>query len=834
MRGRTFTVALALALAAVPCVASGALAAEYEVGVGVRSINPTQAEIDTGKVYLGGFGISGIPQINSRTATGVLGEGASVRAFAVSAGANAFAVADMEVQGWFVATKDGPYGIIDMRKEVERRTGGSLPAKSVVIQSDHTHSGADAMGVWGGIPLSYRKRIFDRTVDAVVAAWDSRRAGTLYYGEADGTGLLSNQFEGDPGNQAVDGALRVLQARDADGDAFATLLNFSAHTTVLGSGNRKVSGDWVQRINPMLEQRLGGAVMTMVGTLGRTQPRDRGCEDPAVVGSDERALCDLDEYASRVTEVAQVAVAASQPIAGEALVRTRSYLIQDPATNVALLGLLVFGDAIQTPVNRAVTPPWLAGNVLGTVAATARIGDVLLLSGPGEMYPQIPTAVRTALAGKYRGVMTAGLANDQLGYIMAPFPEAYPKPICTTLFGNCGDVAPSCAPTEPQDCVSPVDNDNYAFNVSHTLGERLICAFLRGAGELRDEGTTYRQANPNCTPFVNDLVHGDGADVGTGMVPVDAPHPPGVETFTGAEAGGPIKAGAGDVDASYHVGASAGQYASTRDEDFHGFEDPSMQTTKNKPSYGIQARLRARAVVVEGADGARVAFIKNDLYIPQDLLYRRVGRILAADPSLRLGPENIAMMVTHNHSSPYYSSLGAGAWTFQDVFDVRFYEYYAQRMADAVKQAVAGLKPARVGASVSALDKPHRHSFGPAIADDGTPAGYPVSDADHDLSVVRFDDISDPQAPEPLAIIVNYSLHGEGLERQRPHLTRLDGTARADGRPQDQGVDALSRSRASAPPRWSDRRITPSTSGSSSTIVSTPRRSWRRGTWPTP
>lgn len=62
-------------------------------------------------------------------------------------------MADTEVQGWCVATKDGPYGIVDMRREVAQRTHGELKAEQVIIQSDHSHSGPDAMGVWGGLPL---------------------------------------------------------------------------------------------------------------------------------------------------------------------------------------------------------------------------------------------------------------------------------------------------------------------------------------------------------------------------------------------------------------------------------------------------------------------------------------------------------------------------------------------------------------------------------------------------------------------------------------------------------------------------------------------------------
>ena len=80
--------------------------------------------------------------------------------------------------------------------------------------------------------------------------------------------------------------------------------------------------------------------------------------------------------------------------------------------------------------------------------------------------------------------------------------------------------------------------------------------------------------------------------------------------------------------------------------------------------------------MVEGADGKRIALVKNDLYIPQDLLWRRTAQILEQGNS-GIGHNNLTMAVTHDHSSPYYSSLGAGAWTFQDVFDVRFYNYGA-------------------------------------------------------------------------------------------------------------------------------------------------------------
>ena len=251
----------------------------YRVGVGSRQINPgPDGKFANGTVYLGGYGFGANDVTGSRPADGILRDGIHVRSFAVSDGGRAFAIADIETQGWFTATKDGPYGIVDMRRAVEQRTGGALKASEVVIQSDHSHSGPDTIGVWGGVPVAYRKLIADRTVDAIVEAFSTARPGILYYGTAPGRDLLSNQFDYDEPNKVVDSDVRVLQARDPSGEPFATLLNFSAHTTVLGSSNRKVSGDWVQAANPLLAKRFGGEAVTVVATLGRTQPADRGCD----------------------------------------------------------------------------------------------------------------------------------------------------------------------------------------------------------------------------------------------------------------------------------------------------------------------------------------------------------------------------------------------------------------------------------------------------------------------------------------------------------------------------------------------------------------------------
>jgi hypothetical protein len=483
-----------------PGAQPGGAGSGYRVGIADRAINPSaNGSFDGQPVYLGGYGFGSGPILTGRTADGILGSGIHVRAIAVSDGTHATAIADIETQGLFAATKDGPYGMVDMRRRVQAATGGGLPAESTVIQSDHSHSGPDTMGVWGGVPVAYRKLIADRTVEAIAEAYRTMRPGTLYYGTAPGRDLLSNQFDYDAQNQVVDSDVRVLQARAPDGRPFATLLNFSAHPTVLGASNRKVSGDWVQAANPLLTERFGGEATTVVGTLGRTQPADRGCADaPLPPAGPARDACSIRSYAERVVERAEDAAVGARPLGGHALVDARSFLVQDVASNAAILGLDYAGQPAGAELNRSITPPWLIGNVLGTTTASLRIGDVLVSAMPGEAYPQIPLRVRGLVQA--RGYMTAGLAGDQLGYLIAPY-TAYPEPIRRTAFNQRGDE------------VSPLDNDNYFFNVSPTMGERVTCSLLRGAGEVFGRGTAIRDSQGSCAPFANDALNGAGADV---------------------------------------------------------------------------------------------------------------------------------------------------------------------------------------------------------------------------------------------------------------------------------------------------------------------------------
>jgi hypothetical protein len=227
-----------------------------------------------------------------------------------------------------------------------------------------------------------------------------------------------------------------------------------------------------------------------------------------------------------------------------------------------------------------------------------------------------------------------------------------------------------------------------------------------------------------------------------------------------AQAAGQVQAGAAVVDGTYHVGNSAGQYASTRDGGV-GDVDPHAEQVKNQASYGVQSRESVRALVVKGSDGQYVALVSDDHYIPQDALWRRTAQILDADTKGVINKTNLTMSVTHNHSSPSYSSLDWGVWAFQDVFDFRFFDYYAHQNAKAIEQALDNMKDVRVSATVSRFDAFQKNPMGPQWADDGTPIGFPRSHTDHDLSVVYFEGLEDHEA---VGTLVNIGQHPEDLE----------------------------------------------------------------------
>ena len=498
--------AAATATASLRAAAGGAHGpGAWRVGFAKESVDPSAAELASGDLHLGGYGLG-----PTRASTGPLVDGDGTvehiyaRATAISnASGSTLLLAAIENQGTFAAYKQGPYGIYDMRQQISHDTG--VPVDMIVINSDHSHAGPDLIGLWGGVPVSYLQRVYLQTVKAVDEAYAGRVRAHLLVGTSTptmpspaaggyiagtatpGEDLVHSQFGPDTQTgydaSAVDTQLRVLQAVADDGKPLGTLINYSAHATVMGGGNTLYSADWPGRAARATESALHEPVaVTMVADVGRSQP-PRPHSNPSC-GQAGQESCDVDQldtYTRLITPWILKAVSTAAPVHGTTVSGTEVFT-REVATNPFLLGVGYTGEA---PVRgygayRSTTAPWISGDVVGTFASAHRVGDILLTANPGEAYPDVRFGVAASVA-KPQAFFTFGLANDQLGYLIAP----------ATEYGWITTSQPG--------------NDNSLFNVSAQYGDHLMCTETTEAEALGFAATGNTApygpsaVAPNCT-----------------------------------------------------------------------------------------------------------------------------------------------------------------------------------------------------------------------------------------------------------------------------------------------------------------------------------------------
>ena len=433
--------------------ASTSDSATFLVGVAKRNITPSMP------VFLGGYGEPN----ERRLSTGVLAP-IFVRALVISDGRQSIAIVQSDTQGAFAAYKRGAFGLADVAREVERETGGAIPRTHVIVSSAHTHSGPDTTGVWRGLRNEYLEFLEEHTIGVIVDAFRALRPAHLWTGTADATELLRSQFS-EPPNDRVSGELRVLIAVDAqDRQRYrAVLINFAAHATVMGPSNTLISGDWPEAVAVMAEDVLPtDMAVVMIADCGRTQPNRDGTD-----GQSEPEK--LSAYTTAVTSRVVDATRNLTPVHDADVTAAQLFLRERYANPIYPV------DLLKGVIDRADTPPWLDGDFVGTVVSAARVGDVLFTGVPGEAYPGILSELQGRVPAHRHFIF--GLANDQLGYLIAP-QENYQQ-----VFD------------------AQQDNDNAAFNVSPAIGDHVMCTLLAAA---RTVGFTLPPDPDRCIPYVNE------------------------------------------------------------------------------------------------------------------------------------------------------------------------------------------------------------------------------------------------------------------------------------------------------------------------------------------
>lgn len=485
---------LAGALVILLLMTPGALAKHPEkgvpgflVGAATRDITPE------GVVNLGGFGLGDgsvlpDPPIGRGSQGKSEGERIYARALVVDNGTHVLAFVIMPNIGMFAAYQEGP-GLIDIAESVASSPAiaGRIPAENVFAAGNHSHSGPDTLGAWGGVSPDYLQFIHDQAVAAVVDAYLSRRPAEIVVGAAPGrqqfagsqgtydlldnqvcTETASNSFEGDantcaPGHSSVDSDVRVLQAiastpdstgadhshlgcegpgqhsgRTCAKEVVATFVTYAAHPTL--GGSQGLHGDWPEYIAQGLETTYGGVGIAWPGSIGRIQPERNWHNRKA----------DFTRYF--LTMVAQ-ALQSGAPVE-DTTIKVSKTFIRSEVTNPLLAGLLAGGENVGAPLMRSREAPWMIGPTIQTVVSAARVGDIAFMGVPGESYPQIALQATETIGGE-RTLFTLGLSDDMLGYLIAHL-EDYPAIAALVAV-----------------------NDNSYFNITPRIGDHVMCAGIR-------------------------------------------------------------------------------------------------------------------------------------------------------------------------------------------------------------------------------------------------------------------------------------------------------------------------------------------------------------------
>jgi len=398
-------------------------------------------------------------------------------------------------QGWFAGYQEGPYGISDVRQVAAAylRTHGDPTAgeADIILSTLHEHASPTIQGIWGPPQMqeAYLKQMAAASETALEQAYQRMRPATLSWGSIDAPWLDSTNIANANANEGWpnDGSLLALWARDArTGQTIATYVSEPAYPNIVyGPGDLKcpsgvsaavLSTDFPTYAQNYIEQRLGGTALVASGTLGDQPGPMQGDGEvsrdlpPVTINGhpckQTVGFVDAIHMGGILGNLVSEALAHGHSVTTPLVAGAEQYILT-PVYNPILLALNnvapvdggspwdELGNPGAHPIDRSTAAPFEVGSLIGTWVTGLRIGNIVILSEPGEFFPSIHQAWSQGIHGA-AGVFVVGMGQDQLGY---DFP-AYAYPF--TYYSA----------------------DQNLFNPSLTLGDQVVTAGEQDAQTL--------------------------------------------------------------------------------------------------------------------------------------------------------------------------------------------------------------------------------------------------------------------------------------------------------------------------------------------------------------
>lgn len=312
------------------------------------------------------------------------------------------------------ATGAGNIILNAIRDSVNAATG--IERENILIAETHSHSAADLQGLWGGVPQRWRTELIDKTTQAVTTAFDALEPVQLEVAARD---IDFNNYRREGGDDPTDPnavfvtdktitALRAVAIDDGAG--IGTVIQYTAHPTVLSASNRLVHTDYVLAMEQLVEQALGGTAVYFNGVIADASPKAPEGFDDRYQRADALGLALGSEVISMLSEPDILPVE-------DLLIRHQTVVL--PVANPLFLGAGGMGwfDGYYNFTD----PASGESGRIDTLVSRVRIGDpdgmkLEIATVPGEATGTFGAMIREFAGGPYQ--MLCGLTQNSLGYIL--------------------------------------------------------------------------------------------------------------------------------------------------------------------------------------------------------------------------------------------------------------------------------------------------------------------------------------------------------------------------------------------------------------------------------
>ena len=278
-----------------------------------------------------------------------------------------------------------------------------IPPQNILIGATHTHSAPDCYGFPDGkggtaSDPKFLESVCTKMAEAINEAVSKLQPAKLKIATGEAKGKIAYNYYAD---QLYDPRCSVIQALDASGKPFATLVNYAVHPEVLGNSVGICSPDLIGPLYDRIAEKGGGTAIFMNSAQGGMVTADN--RQPG--GRDLRTW----EECLRIGTL----------LGDEAL------RIIEPAPQQASPKLTCSSRQLTLPVDsplmRALMkelPNGQGGDVksVTTQFNIVNVGNAQILTIPGEALPNIGYYLKRKMHGQHN--LLFGLTNDAFGYIL--------------------------------------------------------------------------------------------------------------------------------------------------------------------------------------------------------------------------------------------------------------------------------------------------------------------------------------------------------------------------------------------------------------------------------